>query len=174
MNRNFVYQENKSLAIHPKTRLLIVFLVTEILCSCAAHKKPDYIEVPTKPFLDSFKGEQGSVLRRYGLPDRAFHGPLETTQWIYCSDPQSILIIEFDTQGMILSQYVGDDGRFCPATGPKEPNNLPPQRNNESEYQDIDTAPQYRPYHLIRHLFPCPLTAETLHRRQPVVGIPPI
>jgi hypothetical protein len=102
-------------------RSLFVFLIAAPLLACAAQKKPSYITVPVESLLDTFKGEQGDIIRQYGLPDRAFQGPLETMRWIYCSDPKGPLVIEFDTRGQILSRYTADDPNSCPPTSPGQP-----------------------------------------------------
>ena len=157
---NPVYsQERISTIKQSDLTCLFFFILSGSLSSCTTHNSPTYSPIPTAPLLDTFTGEQGDIIYQYGLPDRAFKGPLNTTRWIYCIDSKETMIIDFDTTGNILSHYIDNDTSLCQETGPQQriENHLP---HNDPIFQNIVFAPQYRPRHLIRS--PLPISSSLL------------
>ena len=72
--------------------------------SCAGTSQvEDYVLSPINNVSDTFKGEQGTILRTYGLPDKAFYSSLGVTTWIYCNERPDRIVIRFDNQGRLLN-----------------------------------------------------------------------
>ena len=99
------------------TSWLSVLLLSFPILGCASRPvQPTYRAIPVESLLHSFKGEQWDILFQYGMPDRAFQGPLGITRWIYCHDKSGGMItIEFDIKGGILLEQFGEDPDQCPA-----------------------------------------------------------
>ena len=117
MKGNSVFRQgDSSTRTYLSVRCMVFFLLFGPLSTCATENRPSYTAIPIESLVDTFKGEQGEIIRQYGLPDRALQGPLNTTRWIYCSGLKRPIIIEFDVQGQILLKYNTNDTSACPAS----------------------------------------------------------
>lgn len=75
-----------------------------LLTSCAKTAPVETIEpIPVQNVSDTFKGEQGNIIRMFGFPDKATQSSLGVTTWVYCSGEPNQVIIQFDKSGEVLN-----------------------------------------------------------------------
>ena len=75
-----------------------------LITSCAETVPPEKIEpVQVQNISDTFKGEQGNIIRMYGFPDKASQSSFGITSWVYCSGQPEEVLIQFDKNGEILN-----------------------------------------------------------------------
>ena len=109
---------------HRHSSYLFILLLAGVPIVCCGQRKetekPAYCEFPAGNLLHSLKGEQWDVVLQYGIPDRAFQGPLGITRWIYCNRQGKEVTIEFDSKGGMLLKQIGEDIRLCPVKRPAQ------------------------------------------------------
>ena len=93
----------------------MLLLIAALFCSsCYEHRfagnssvSARIVTLSTDALSKKAKGEQNAVLTKRGKPQTAYTGPLGIERWVYCGRQGAPLIVEFDVNGMILSEWRG-------------------------------------------------------------------
>ena len=83
-----------------------LFVCGIVSCSVAQKDVKNNIQsIPISGLVDTFEGEQGEIIRRYGIPDNAHSNGMGVITWTYCSHSAQPVVIQFDNSGAVMNPF---------------------------------------------------------------------
>jgi hypothetical protein len=87
--------------------LIVVCIHGLTSCSAARQRSvPAHMPISTSELSSQFIGEQGDIIRVYGLPDNAYHNDMGVSTWTYCSKRSHPVHIQFDSNGAVMNRFI--------------------------------------------------------------------
>ena len=77
-------------------------------CGGAGRKNANRTVLPVSTLKVRSRGEQDMVIINYGMPRKAYSLSIGIERWFYCDNPVAPVVYDFDVDGMIIHQWIGD------------------------------------------------------------------